>query len=101
MPTPSHLTGKQRRFLRGRGHSLQPVAQIGKEGLSAAFVHAVDQALETHELIKVRVGQNAMVDRKDAAAQLAVETDSHVAQVLGSTILLYRRHPEDPVLRLP
>ena len=101
MPTPAHLTGKQRRFLRARGHSLQPVAQIGKEGLTGAFVHAVDQALETHELIKVRVGQNAAVDRREAADQLAVETDSHVAQVLGSTILLYRRHPEEPVIRLP
>jgi RNA-binding protein len=95
------LTGKQRRFLRARGHGLEAVAQIGKEGLSPAFVRAVDQALDDHELIKVRVGQNALVDRKQAAAELATLTTSEVAQILGNTFLLYRAHPEDPQLKLP
>lgn len=95
------LTGKQRRHLRALGHDLAAVVQIGKEGLSDAFVSAVDQALLDHELIKVRVGQNAVIDRKDAAAQLAERTNSHVAQVLGNTILLYREHPEEPTIELP
>jgi len=95
------LTGKQSRFLRGLGHHLSAIAQIGKEGLSAPFVHGVDQALEDHELIKVRIGQNALVDKKQAAAALADQTSSEVAQIIGSTILLYRRHPEKPTIKLP
>ena len=35
------------------------------------------------------------------AEELAKRTDSHVAQVLGSTFLLYREHPDEPQLRLP
>jgi len=95
------LTGKQKRFLRGQGHSLQPGVQVGKEGLTDALLDALEQALLDHELVKVRIGQNADLDRKAAALELARRTGSEVAQVLGSTLLLYRAHPDDPVLVLP
>ncbi len=95
------LTGKQRRYLRGLGHALTAVVTIGKEGITPAVTRAIDQALFDHELIKIRIGQNAPVDRKDAAAQLAVETTSEVAQILGNTVLLYRRHPDEPTIELP
>jgi len=95
------LTGKQRRHLRSLGHGLQSVLQIGKEGLTEGLIGAVDQLLEDHELIKIRVGQNATVDRKDAAQELSKMTGSETAQVLGSTILLYRKHPEKPKIKLP
>ena len=95
------LTGKQRRHLRALGHALTPVAQIGKEGVSEAFVSAVDQALLDHELIKVKVGGNAELPRHEAAALLAQKTDSEIAQVLGNTILLYRARPDEPTIELP
>lgn len=101
MLRPMTLTGKQRRFLRAKGHNLNPLVQIGKSGLTDELLGAVDQALLDHELIKIRLGKNALVDRKEAAAELAERTGSEVAQVLGSTILLYRAHPDEPQIRLP
>lgn len=95
------LTGKQRRYLRALGHGLSPVLQVGKGGLSDAVIAAADEALATHELIKVKFGQDAVADRGDAARHLAARTDSEVAQVLGNTVLLYRRHPEEPSIELP
>ena len=95
------LTGKQRRFLRAKGHHLTPVLQIGKNGISEGFLSAVDQALLDHELIKIRIGQNALVERQEAAERIATATDSEVAQMVGSVLLLYRRHPEEPVIVLP
>ncbi len=77
------------------------MAQIGKEGVSAGFVAAVAQALLDHELIKVKVGNNAELPRHEAAALLAERTGGEVAQVLGHTILLYRAHPDDPTIELP
>lgn len=101
-PDPGHkLSGKQRRFLRAKGHHLDPVVQVGKEGISDPVITAVDEALGTHELIKVRLGQNMHDDRHAAAAELAARTGSEVAQVLGSVVLLYRAHPEDPEIELP
>jgi RNA-binding protein len=95
------LTGKQKRFLRARGHSIGVTVQIGKEGISDAVVGAAAQALLDHELVKVRVGQNALLERRNAAAELAGRTASEVAQVLGNTFLLYRAHPDEPQLKLP
>ena len=95
------LTGKQRRHLRALGHNLSAVIQVGKEGLSDNCVAAIEQALEDHELIKVKLGQNALVDRKEAGDLLAKRTGSEVAQVLGNTLLLYRKHPEEPRIVLP
>lgn len=95
------LTGKQRRHLRALGHALAPVAHLGKSGLTDAFVEAVDQALATHELIKLKVLETAAVDRHEAAEELATRTSAEVAQVLGYTILLYRPDPDDPRIVLP
>jgi RNA-binding protein len=97
----STLNGKQRRHLRGLGHALEPVVQVGKEGVSDAVTEACSVALERHELIKVKLGQSAPEDRHEAANELAARTDSELVQVLGRAILLYRKHPEDPRIVLP
>lgn len=98
---PMSLTGKQRRHLRGLGHSLAPVAQVGKGGVSDAVVAAIDDALAHHELIKIKLLESLEVDRDEAATALATRTKSEVAQILGRTILLYRPDPDDPTIKLP
>jgi RNA-binding protein len=95
------VTGKQRRHLRGLGHGLDPVVQLGKGGLDDGVVSAVDAALTQHELIKIKLGSETPEDRHEVAEQLAERTRSSVAQVLGRTILLYRRHPKEPKIVLP
>lgn len=95
------LSGKQRRYLRSLGHELRPVVQIGRDGLDDGLVAAVDRALTDHELVKIKVGEAANLDRHDAAAALAARTRSEVAQVLGHTVLLYRAHPDEPEISLP
>jgi RNA-binding protein len=95
------LTGKQRRYLRSLGHHLEPVVQVGHEGISEAVVRQTDQQLEAHELIKVRIGEAAPEDRHDTAALLAGKTQAVVAQVLGRTALLYRPRKDKPEIALP
>jgi RNA-binding protein len=95
------LTGKQNRYLRGLGHALEPVVQVGKDGISDAVVEATVRALADHELIKVKLGQGFDGDRHAAADELARRTESAVAQVLGRTILLYRADPDTPRISLP
>jgi RNA-binding protein len=95
------LTGKQRRHLRGLGHDLKPIVQVGKGGIDDGLVAAVEQALADHELVKIKVGEAAGLERHDAAEAIAQRTHSEVAQVLGSTVLLYRAHPDEPAIVLP
>ena len=97
----SSITGKQRRHLRALGHHLDPVVQVGKQGITEGVTAAVNSALDEHELVKVRLGTECPDDRKDIAESLAGALSAHVAQELGRTILLYRRHPKEPKIKLP
>jgi RNA-binding protein len=89
------LTGKQRRQLRAQAHKLKAIVQIGKGGIDDGLVAALDRALTDHELVKVKVGEGAGIDRHSAADQLAAKTNSEVAQVLGNVVLLFRANPEE------
>jgi RNA-binding protein len=95
------LTGKQRRHLRALAHELKPIVQVGKGGLDAGLIAAIDRALIDHELVKVKVGEAAGLDRHAAADAIADQTKSQVAQVLGNIVLLYRAHPDEPEIELP
>lgn len=97
----SKLTGKQHRFLRAEGHHLQPVVLLGKDGLTDGVVGSVDQALLDHELIKVKIGNNCLEDKKDVASKLETALGCYCVQTLGNILLMYRPHPEHPELRLP
>jgi RNA-binding protein len=94
------LTGKQRRYLRGLGHHLEPVVQVGKDGITAGLVTATGAALLQHELIKVRVGEHGG-DRHEVAEALAAATKSNLVGVVGRTLLLYREREEEPAIQLP
>jgi RNA-binding protein len=95
------LTEKQRRHLRGLGHSLKPVVFIGQAGASDAVVAETVRALSDHELIKVRVNGMERVARDEGLASLATRTESELVGRIGHTAILYRRHPDKPRIALP
>ncbi len=103
MPAPTNPkkralmpSSKLRKALRAAGHHLPVVVQVGKEGVSDAVVRQLDEQLTVHELVKVRIGGESPEDRFEAADRLGSSTRAHVAQVLGRTVLVYRRRPENP-----
>lgn len=96
------LSSKQRAHLRSLAHELKPVLHIGKDGLTAATVAAAKEALNTRELMKIRVLENAPNETRDAAQQLANEMEgSSVVQIIGRTAVLYRPDPDRPRIVLP
>ena len=94
------LTGKQKRFLRALGHALNPVIMVGKGEVGEALIKETAEALAAHELIKVKVLESCAMDRHEVAENLAAACDADVAQVLGRTILLYRKG-EEAKIQLP
>lgn len=89
-------SGPLRRSLRAHGHALKMTVQIGKEGLSAPVRKQLAQALADHELVKVKLGSECPEDRFAVAAGIASEPETQIAQILGRTILAYKRRSEDP-----
>jgi RNA-binding protein len=93
-PDPPVLTGRQRKFLRGRAHTLDAVVLVGHGGVSEGVLRAVDEALTTHELIKVRLREPE--DKHGDALRLAEGTKAVLCGLVGHTVVLYRPHPERP-----
>jgi len=103
MPAPTSLRKKSlmpsselRRRLRGSGHSLDPVVQIGKLGATDGVLKQISRALLDHELIKVKLGSESPETRFELAETFASLPGVKVAQILGRTLLLYSRHPKKP-----
>ena len=95
------ISGKQKSYLRGLGHHLDAVLHVGKEGVSEGLVAALDAALQQHELIKVRLLESVEGDRHEVAGALSKAASAELVQVLGRTLLLYRKRPEEPTIVLP
>jgi RNA-binding protein len=95
------LRGKQRRYLRGLGNELKAMVYMGREGISEGLLQSLEEVYTHHELIKVKVERNCPLDRREAGQRLAEASNSHLVQVLGYTVLLYRPDPEEPQIQLP
>ena len=87
------LTGKQKRSLRGLAHSLKPVVHVGREGLNGGAASEIENALDHHELIKVRLGGDRD-ERKAAIASIEEQVKCGVAGTVGAIVVLYRPHPD-------
>lgn len=94
------LTGKQKRYLRGLGHDLKPVILVGKGEVNEPLIQETISALESHELIKIKLLESCLMDRHEVAEALAGPCGAEVAQVLGRTLLLYLKGKE-PKIELP
>ena len=94
------LTSKNRAKLRSMANVMEPILQVGKGGVGAALVTQVNDALEARELIKLTVLETCPDSARDAAAQLAADTDAEVVQVIGRKVTLYRRNAKKPVIQL-
>ncbi|WP_041139268.1 ribosome assembly RNA-binding protein YhbY [Beduini massiliensis] len=83
------LTGKQKRELRKLAHHLNPIYQVGKEGVSLNMLEGIEQALIKHELIKVKLLESCDEDIRVVALKISEYTKAEVAQIIGRTIVLY------------
>jgi RNA-binding protein len=88
------LTSKERASLRAEAHHLKPLVQVGQHGLSDTVRRSLEDAFRTHELIKVALVKSEL-RAKEIAGDLAKEFGAEVIQVIGRTISLYRRIPDD------
>jgi RNA-binding protein len=91
------LKGSQRKWLRGQAHSLKPVVQIGRNGLSEGTRREIDFALDTHELIKVQAVA-PKDEKQELARQIEAELGAETVGLIGHILILYREQP-DPELR--
>lgn len=85
------ISGKQRAYLRKIGHDMQPIIQIGKEGVTDTVITAIDEALEKREIIKVTVLETAMLDTRATCDEVAKRLLAEPVQAIGSKFIVYRK----------
>lgn len=96
------ISPKQRAYLKSLAHHLKPIHQVGKEGVSDATLEAIESALANRELIKVKIQESSPQTAREAGPIIAdrLAGAEHV-QTIGRTVVVYRRHPEEPEIVLP
>lgn len=85
------ITTKQRAYLRGLGNALDPVAQVGKEGLNENLITSVQLLLQARELVKIKVLKNCELTAREIADNLSSMLNAEIVQVIGAIIILYKK----------
>ncbi|MGH8091625.1 MAG: ribosome assembly RNA-binding protein YhbY [Rudaea sp.] len=94
------LSPSQKRYLRGLAHSLKPVILTGNKGVTPALLKEFSTALDQHELVKVKLGDDRD-ERKTHIAELSEGAKAELVQSIGRVACFYRRNEEKPKLALP
>lgn len=95
------LTGKQKRFLRAEAHHLDPLVMVGHQGVTDAVIRETREALDAHELIKVKFAENSEVRAKDGGPLLGDKVGAAFVQQVGRIAVLYAPRKKDPRIVLP
>ena len=85
------MTSKERAYFRSLANTMQPILQVGKNGINDNLIKQIDDALEARELIKITVLETAGENVRDLAHEIASEIGADVIQVIGSKFVLYRK----------
>ena len=97
------ITGKQRSYLRGLSNKLEPIVFIGKQDLTENIINEIDTALNTRELVKVKIQENSTLKPKETANIVAEKLGAEFVQAIGRKFTLYREalEPENRQIKLP
>ncbi|WP_066503365.1 ribosome assembly RNA-binding protein YhbY [Abyssisolibacter fermentans] len=95
------ITGKQRSYLKKIANNIDSIFQLGKNGITEAFINQVEEALEARELIKIKVLNNSFLDTKEAANEVADRVNAEFVQSIGSKFVIYRESEENKKIELP
>jgi RNA-binding protein len=96
------LSGAQRKHLRGLAHHVKPVVHVGRNGVTDPVLQEVEEALDYHELIKVKL-VDPQGRKEELAAELASRSGGTRVGLVGNIVTLYRQHldPEKRKVEVP
>ena len=90
----SGLSPIERKKLKARAHSLNPIVHLGEKGLTEAVIAEIGRALTAHELIKVRAGGLERDAREAALAEICARLEAQPVQHIGKVLVIYRAKPK-------
>lgn len=94
------LTSKRRAYLRKKAHDLDALVRIGKEGVTDNLIQSILDAIESRELIKVKILQNCEEEKMEIMEQLSQCKEFEIVGIIGRTIILFKENKDKPVISL-
>ncbi len=90
------MQGFQRKYLRGLAHSLKPMVHLGQKGLTSGLVSSVNEALELHELIKLKfLDFKEKSQKTELAGLIEQRTGSELVGIIGNVAIFYRQQEDN------
>jgi RNA-binding protein len=87
------VNSADKKKLQAKAHSLKPVIMIGQSGFTSAVLAEIELALNSHELIKVRI-RAERDDRKQISEKICADTGAELIQNIGQIAVIYRQNPD-------
>lgn len=98
------LKGYQKKYLKGRAHKLKPTVFIGQKGITENVIRSTDEALNAHELIKVKfIDFKEKRQKAEMSDALAERARCQAVGMIGHIAIFFRPHedPEKRKIKLP
>ena len=95
------LTNSQKKYLRQAAHHLKPVIWVGQNGITDSLINEIEQALEHHELIKIKLRLGEREERDEGINAICEKTNAENIQRVGNILTIYKKNNEKPVIKLP
>lgn len=83
------------------GHALKPVVMIGQQGLSESVLAELESSMSKHELLKIKIRTDGKDEKQQMIKQIVEVSKSHLIQVIGNIMVIYRAFDEEPQIILP
>lgn len=84
----------KRRNLKKEANLIKEKLIIGKNGIDEKVIGAIDELLKKDELVKIKVLNNNLDDRKDLLNEIIESTDSEYVDQIGNKLVIYREKEE-------
>ena len=82
------LSSKERANLRSYSHHLKPVVIIGRDGLTSGVLKSINNALNSHELIKVKATK---CDHSSVSKMIMNNTGCAMVGSIGNIIIFFKQ----------
>ena len=94
------MNSKKRAFLKKKAHNLEPMVRIGKDGLNENIIQSILDAIDSRELLKVKILQNCEEEKWTIYSKLMDVKDFEVVGMIGRTIIIFKENKDNPSISL-
>ena len=94
------MNSKKRAFLKKKAHNLEPMVRIGKDGLNENIIQSILDAIDSRELLKVKILQNCEEEKGTIYSKLMDVKDFEVVGMIGRTVIIFKENKDNPSISL-